>query len=184
MATARGVIPDDVHFRWSPKHHDLEVISKNSLPVYLYAPGENRPRPLNDFHFCVYFSHQFLFPSFLSLSPLLDSFNVSFFVFLFLGSPPYRLLPSNLRFPHLFSYSSFYFHASLSFFSIFFLLHSPLPPAKIFLSFPPHLLFSFLLFLLSFVFHTSSFVPFCSFLASSPGVFSPLPQLLTWGISC
>uniref|UniRef100_G3NA51 Laminin, gamma 2 n=1 Tax=Gasterosteus aculeatus aculeatus TaxID=481459 RepID=G3NA51_GASAC len=39
VATARGVIPDDVHFRWSPKHHDLEVISKNSLPVYLYAPA-------------------------------------------------------------------------------------------------------------------------------------------------
>ncbi|KAM8849949.1 laminin subunit gamma-2 isoform 2-T2 [Spinachia spinachia] len=38
-ATARGVTPDDVHFRWSPKHHDLEVISKNSLPIYLYAPA-------------------------------------------------------------------------------------------------------------------------------------------------
>ncbi|XP_070775382.1 laminin subunit gamma-2 [Enoplosus armatus] len=38
-ATAQGVTPDDVHFRWSPKHQDLEVISKNSLPVYLYAPA-------------------------------------------------------------------------------------------------------------------------------------------------
>ncbi|KAK9538314.1 hypothetical protein VZT92_003497 [Zoarces viviparus] len=38
-ATAQGVTPDDVHFRWSPKHHDLEVISKNSRPVYLYAPA-------------------------------------------------------------------------------------------------------------------------------------------------
>ncbi|KAL6103705.1 lamc1 [Pungitius sinensis] len=38
-ATARGVTPNDVHFRWSPKHYDLEVISKNSLPVYLYAPA-------------------------------------------------------------------------------------------------------------------------------------------------
>ncbi|XP_074505941.1 laminin subunit gamma-2 [Sebastes fasciatus] len=37
-ATAQGVTPNDVHFRWSPKHQDLEVISKNSLPVYLYAP--------------------------------------------------------------------------------------------------------------------------------------------------
>lgn len=38
-ATAHGVTPHDVHFRWSPKHQDLEVISKNSLPVYLYAPA-------------------------------------------------------------------------------------------------------------------------------------------------
>lgn len=39
-ATAHGFTPSDVHFRWSPKHQDLEVISRNSLPVYLYAPGE------------------------------------------------------------------------------------------------------------------------------------------------
>ncbi|XP_071348331.1 laminin subunit gamma-2 [Trachinotus anak] len=39
VATAQGVAPSDVHFRWSPTHGDLEVISKNSLPVYLYAPG-------------------------------------------------------------------------------------------------------------------------------------------------
>ncbi|XP_049930403.1 laminin subunit gamma-2 [Epinephelus moara] len=38
-ATAQGVTPGNVHFRWSPTHQDLEVISKNSLPVYLYAPG-------------------------------------------------------------------------------------------------------------------------------------------------
>ncbi|KAK2822902.1 hypothetical protein Q5P01_022967 [Channa striata] len=38
-ATAKGVVPDDVHFRWTPTHQDLEVISKNSLPVYLYAPA-------------------------------------------------------------------------------------------------------------------------------------------------
>ncbi|TKS79273.1 Laminin subunit gamma-2 [Collichthys lucidus] len=38
-ATAQGVTPDDVHFHWSPKHQDVEVISKNSLPVYLYAPA-------------------------------------------------------------------------------------------------------------------------------------------------
>ncbi|KAL3055765.1 hypothetical protein OYC64_018452 [Pagothenia borchgrevinki] len=38
-ATARGDTPPDVHFRWSPKHQDLEVISKNTLPVYLYAPA-------------------------------------------------------------------------------------------------------------------------------------------------
>ncbi|KAF7640822.1 hypothetical protein LDENG_00011750, partial [Lucifuga dentata] len=37
-ATAHGITPNDVHFRWSPKHQDLEVISQNSLPVYLYAP--------------------------------------------------------------------------------------------------------------------------------------------------
>ncbi|GAA6228356.1 laminin subunit gamma-2 [Lates japonicus] len=39
VATAHGVTPDDVHFRWSPTHQDLEVISKNSLPIYLYAPA-------------------------------------------------------------------------------------------------------------------------------------------------
>ncbi|KAK5860490.1 hypothetical protein PBY51_021964 [Eleginops maclovinus] len=38
-ATVQGDTPPDVHFRWSPKHQDLEVISKNSLPVYLYAPA-------------------------------------------------------------------------------------------------------------------------------------------------
>ncbi|XP_028283140.1 laminin subunit gamma-2 [Parambassis ranga] len=37
-ATAQGVASGDILFRWSPKHQDLEVISKNSLPVYLYAP--------------------------------------------------------------------------------------------------------------------------------------------------
>lgn len=41
-ATAQEVSPDDVHFRWSPKHQDLEVISRNSLPVYLHAPGRNQ----------------------------------------------------------------------------------------------------------------------------------------------
>ncbi|XP_068197804.1 laminin subunit gamma-2 [Antennarius striatus] len=34
-----GVNPADIHFRWSPKHEDLEVISKSSLPVYLSAPA-------------------------------------------------------------------------------------------------------------------------------------------------
>ncbi|XP_034559049.1 laminin subunit gamma-2 [Notolabrus celidotus] len=38
-ATAKGDTPDNVHFRWSPKHQDVEVISKNSLPLYLYAPA-------------------------------------------------------------------------------------------------------------------------------------------------
>ncbi|XP_076600718.1 laminin subunit gamma-2 [Chaetodon auriga] len=37
--TAQSVAPEDVHFRWSPKHQDLEVISKSSLPVYLSAPA-------------------------------------------------------------------------------------------------------------------------------------------------
>ncbi|KAM3866132.1 laminin subunit gamma-2 [Diretmus argenteus] len=37
--TAQGVAPDDVHYRWSLKYQDIEVISKNSLPVYLYAPA-------------------------------------------------------------------------------------------------------------------------------------------------
>lgn len=34
----QGITPHDIYFRWSPKHQDLEVISKNSLPIYLYAP--------------------------------------------------------------------------------------------------------------------------------------------------
>ncbi|XP_030608704.1 laminin subunit gamma-2 [Archocentrus centrarchus] len=38
VATMHGSTPDDINFRWSPKHQDLEVISENSLPVYLYAP--------------------------------------------------------------------------------------------------------------------------------------------------
>ncbi|XP_038125963.1 laminin subunit gamma-2 [Cyprinodon tularosa] len=37
-ATVHGMTPPDVFFRWSPKHQDLEVISKQSLPTYLYAP--------------------------------------------------------------------------------------------------------------------------------------------------
>ncbi|XP_072544361.1 laminin subunit gamma-2 [Salminus brasiliensis] len=36
--TAQGVNPSQVHFRWSPAHSDLEVISKDVLPVYLMAP--------------------------------------------------------------------------------------------------------------------------------------------------
>ncbi|XP_035489050.2 laminin subunit gamma-2 [Scophthalmus maximus] len=39
VATAQGNVPRDVHFRWTPTHQDVEVISKNSLPVYLYAPA-------------------------------------------------------------------------------------------------------------------------------------------------
>ncbi|XP_059201303.1 laminin subunit gamma-2 [Centropristis striata] len=38
-ATSQGATPDNVHFRWSPKHQDVEVISSNILPVYLYAPA-------------------------------------------------------------------------------------------------------------------------------------------------
>ncbi|CAB1453148.1 unnamed protein product, partial [Pleuronectes platessa] len=38
-ATAQGATPADVDFRWSPTHQDLEVISRNTLPVYLYAPA-------------------------------------------------------------------------------------------------------------------------------------------------
>ncbi|XP_077580053.1 laminin subunit gamma-2 [Stigmatopora nigra] len=37
-ATSRGLTPVDVHSRWSPKYTDMEVISSNSLPIYLYAP--------------------------------------------------------------------------------------------------------------------------------------------------
>ncbi|KAF4117409.1 hypothetical protein G5714_001962 [Onychostoma macrolepis] len=38
-ATAQGVNPSQVQFRWSPTHKDLEVISKEILPVYLFAPA-------------------------------------------------------------------------------------------------------------------------------------------------
>uniref|UniRef100_A0A8C1ZXL0 Laminin, gamma 2 n=1 Tax=Cyprinus carpio TaxID=7962 RepID=A0A8C1ZXL0_CYPCA len=38
-ATAQGVNPSQVQFRWSPTHKDIEVISKEVLPVYLFAPA-------------------------------------------------------------------------------------------------------------------------------------------------
>ncbi|KTF94687.1 hypothetical protein cypCar_00002409 [Cyprinus carpio] len=37
--TAQGVNPSQVQFRWSPTHKDIEVISKEILPVYLLAPA-------------------------------------------------------------------------------------------------------------------------------------------------
>ncbi|KAM9321928.1 laminin subunit gamma-2 isoform 2-T2 [Pholidichthys leucotaenia] len=37
-AVDRGVTPPDIIFRWSPKYEDLEVISADSPPLYLYAP--------------------------------------------------------------------------------------------------------------------------------------------------
>ncbi|XP_061695362.1 laminin subunit gamma-2 isoform X2 [Syngnathoides biaculeatus] len=39
VATSHGLTPTNVHSRWSPKYEDVEVISRNSLPVYLYAPA-------------------------------------------------------------------------------------------------------------------------------------------------
>ncbi|XP_054623821.1 laminin subunit gamma-2 [Dunckerocampus dactyliophorus] len=39
VATSHNLTPADVHYRWSPKHQDVEVISRNSLPVFLYAPA-------------------------------------------------------------------------------------------------------------------------------------------------
>lgn len=38
-ATLLGETPRNVYFRWSPIHRDIEVISSNSLPVYLQAPA-------------------------------------------------------------------------------------------------------------------------------------------------
>ncbi|KAG1934783.1 laminin subunit gamma-2 [Pimephales promelas] len=38
-ATGQGVSSSQVQFRWSPTHKDLEVISKEILPVYLFAPA-------------------------------------------------------------------------------------------------------------------------------------------------
>ncbi|XP_030629418.1 laminin subunit gamma-2 [Chanos chanos] len=39
VATVEGVDLSKVHFRWSPKHRDVEVISSDIRPVYLYAPS-------------------------------------------------------------------------------------------------------------------------------------------------
>ncbi|XP_062383791.1 laminin subunit gamma-2 [Sardina pilchardus] len=39
VATAQGVTPPNVHFRWSRTHGDLEAISKDILPIYFYAPS-------------------------------------------------------------------------------------------------------------------------------------------------
>ncbi|TRZ04245.1 hypothetical protein DNTS_029928, partial [Danionella cerebrum] len=39
VTTAQGGNPPQVLFRWSPTHKDLEVISKEVLPVYLSAPA-------------------------------------------------------------------------------------------------------------------------------------------------
>ncbi|XP_041960053.1 laminin subunit gamma-2 [Alosa sapidissima] len=39
VATAQGVTPPSVHFRWSHTHGDLEAISKDILPIYFYAPS-------------------------------------------------------------------------------------------------------------------------------------------------
>lgn len=39
MASAQGVTTSDVHFRWSHTHGDLEVISKDIMPIYYYAPS-------------------------------------------------------------------------------------------------------------------------------------------------
>lgn len=66
LATAPEVSPEDVHFRWSPKHQDLEVISKNSRPVYLHAPGRNKSRSLPDVFMLAFTS----VPSSPSLYPL------------------------------------------------------------------------------------------------------------------
>lgn len=44
-----GTTPRNVHFRWSPKHGDVEVISSNSLPVYLYAPARFRGNQLHSY---------------------------------------------------------------------------------------------------------------------------------------
>ncbi|KAJ8270241.1 hypothetical protein GJAV_G00112020 [Gymnothorax javanicus] len=38
-AEANGVSPPQLHFQWSSSHGDLEIISKESVPVYMYAPA-------------------------------------------------------------------------------------------------------------------------------------------------
>ncbi|XP_017541872.1 laminin subunit gamma-2 [Pygocentrus nattereri] len=38
--TAQTVNPSQVNFRWLPGHHNIEVISKDLLPVYLSAPAQ------------------------------------------------------------------------------------------------------------------------------------------------
>ncbi|CAL8347605.1 unnamed protein product [Merluccius merluccius] len=39
VSMGRGVMTSQVQFRWVQSHEDLEVISQNSLPVYLNAPA-------------------------------------------------------------------------------------------------------------------------------------------------
>lgn len=161
-ATVQGVTPDDIQFRWSPKHQDLEVISKNSLPVYLYAPGENKPAS----------------PTFpLSAASLLQDCCCHLLSFLFLVSSP----PSPLYFP-----SSLVSSPNVSLFFSFLSPFSPLfkfPPFcfPTFLSFPLYLLFIlYLLALLSFplIYFPPSFSPVFSFFLSLsfPLVFSSPPS--------
>lgn len=38
-AEANGVSAPQLHFQWSSSHGDLEIISKESVPVYMYAPA-------------------------------------------------------------------------------------------------------------------------------------------------
>ena len=85
MSTGRGVLTSQVQFRWVPIHEDLEVISQNSLPTYLNAPGRTRLTPLPP-------------PS--SPSSLLSSPSLSPFL-----SNPTLLFSSLLYFPPLLSSS-------------------------------------------------------------------------------
>ncbi|XP_072219457.1 laminin subunit gamma-2 [Leuresthes tenuis] len=55
-ATAQGATPQDAHFRWSPKHQDLEVISKHSVPMYLHAPEPYLGNQLLSYGQNLYFS--------------------------------------------------------------------------------------------------------------------------------
>ncbi|XP_055084617.1 laminin subunit gamma-2 [Periophthalmus magnuspinnatus] len=48
-ATLDGLTPRNVYFRWSPRHGDVEVISSNSQPVYLYAPARFLGDQLNSY---------------------------------------------------------------------------------------------------------------------------------------
>ncbi|KAK7944417.1 hypothetical protein WMY93_000145 [Mugilogobius chulae] len=48
-ATPDGQTPRNVYFRWSPRHQDVEVISSNIQPVYLYAPARFLGDQLNSY---------------------------------------------------------------------------------------------------------------------------------------
>lgn len=70
--------PNDALFRWSPRHQDLEVISTNSLPVYLTAPGEMRTGPA---------AERLLFSPLLSFHSFLASFCFHTFPFVLTDDP-------------------------------------------------------------------------------------------------
>lgn len=111
-----GNSPNNLHFRWSPKHQDVEVISKNSLPVYLYAPGEISPPAaecgcfswlpaLHRIHLLHIYRLFYFYSLFFFHSPFLSRFSFSTHVPAFL-SPSSPIPPPGLTSPYILSFSS------------------------------------------------------------------------------